>query len=127
MDIWDLFEQAELDSAAWSNDIARRDASQTADRLHTEVLRLEAKIDGLALVCQALWELVRQETGLQDADIAKKVAEVDLRDGKRDGRIMAKPVSCAKCGRPTPTRQRTCIFCGAPVEQGHIVEKPANR
>ena len=69
---------------------------------------------------------MRQETGLQVAGIAKKVAEVDLRDGNRDGRMMAKPVSCAKCSRPTPTRQRTCIFCAAPVEQGHIVEKPAN-
>jgi hypothetical protein len=127
MDIWDLFEQAEIDSAAWSNDIARRDASHPADRLHGEVLRLEAKIDGLALVCQALWELLRQETGLKDADIAKKMAEVDLRDGKRDGRIMGKAVNCAKCARPTPARQRTCVFCGAPVEQGHVVEKTPNR
>src|SRR5215831_6062935 len=123
MDIWDLFDQAESESAAWAGEAARREA----DRLHMEVLRLEAKIDGLALVAQALWELVRQETGLKDADIARKIDEVDLRDGRRDGRLMGQPVSCSKCGRPTPARQRTCMYCGAPVNQATSLAPPLIR
>jgi predicted Zn-ribbon and HTH transcriptional regulator len=117
MDIWDLFDQTEIDPSAGASDAARRDTSHTADRLQLEVLRLERKIDGLALVSQALWELVRQETGLKDTDIARKIEEVDLRDGRRDGRLLPQPVSCTKCGRPTPARQRTCMYCGAPVGQ----------
>ncbi len=124
IDIWDMFQQAQIDSASWKADSARRDASHASDRMHSEVLRLEAKIDGLALVCQALWEVVRQETKLNDADIAKKIEEIDLRDGKRDGRITGRPMKCTKCGRPTHTRQRACMYCGTPVDAGHLVEKP---
>ena len=124
IDIWDMFQQAQIDSATWKADSARRDATQASDRLHSEVLRLEAKIDGLALVCQALWELVRQETGLREGDIAKKIEEIDLRDGKKDGRITGRPLKCGKCGRPTHTRQRACMYCGETVGSGHIVEKP---
>lgn len=124
IDIWDMFQQAQVDSASWKADTARRDAVQASDRMHSEVLRLEAKIDGLALVCQALWEVVRQETDLTDADIAKKIEEIDLRDGKRDGRITGRPMMCTKCGRPTHTRQRACMYCGTLVVAGHLVEKP---
>jgi len=123
IDLWDLFQQAQIDSAAWKADAARRDAAQASDRLHSEALRLEAKIDALALICQALWELLRQETGLREAEIAKKIEEIDLRDGKKDGRITGRPLKCTKCGRPTHTRQRVCMYCGAPIADGHLVEK----
>ena len=122
-DLWDLYQQGQIDEAARNAELAKRDGIQVADRLHREVLRLESKIDTLALIAQASWELVRQETGLSDSDIGKKMAEIDARDGRIDGRITGTPTTCPKCARPANTRNRVCAFCGTPIEKGHIVEK----
>jgi hypothetical protein len=119
-DMWDIYQQAQIEGASRDAEFARRDAEHTAARLHVEVLRLESKLDGLALICQALWELVREKTTLGDADIEAKIKEIDLRDGRKDGRIAGRPTKCANCNRPTHTRQRVCMYCGMPIGQGHI-------
>jgi hypothetical protein len=103
---------------------AKRDVAQTSARLHKKGLRLEAKIDRLALISQALWELVRAKADLCDKDIEARIAEIDARDGRIDGRITGRPANCPKCARPVHTRHRVCLYCGAAVHDGHLVEKP---
>jgi len=60
-----------------------------------------------------MWELVSEQTGLADADLLKRMQEVDLRDGKADGKITPVPVDCSKCSRPVNPRRKTCMYCGA--------------
>jgi RNA polymerase subunit RPABC4/transcription elongation factor Spt4 len=122
-DLWDLYQQGQINSATETAEIAKRDGAHTADRLHREVLRLESKIDRLALIAQAQWELIRQKTGLSDKDIEARMAEIDVRDGRKDGRITGTPTTCPKCARPANTRNRVCPYCGTPIDKGHIVEK----
>jgi ribosomal protein L32 len=122
-DLWDLFQQGQIASARDTAEFAKRDAAQNADRLHKEVLRLDAKIDRLAIISQALWELVRDKTGVTEKDIEARIAEIDARDGRKDGKITGRPTTCPKCDRPAHTRHRVCPYCGAALDKGHIVEK----
>ena len=123
-DIWDIFQQEGIQTAAANAEIARRDVRHTAARVHADVLRLDSKVDGLALICQALWEVVREKTDLREEDIERKIREIDLRDGRKDGRMMGRPIACPGCNRPTHTRQRVCMYCGSALRDGRLVEKP---
>lgn len=120
-DFWDAFQQGQINSISSTADAAKRDVAHTAGRLQGEVVRLEAKIDKLALVSQALWELIRENTKLSDGDIERKIEEIDIRDGRKDGRMSGKPASCPKCNRPAHTRNRVCPFCGTALNRENVV------
>ena len=75
--------------------------------------QLQRKVDRLALLTHGMWELVRERTGLTAEDLCKKCDEIDLRDGKRDGRVQPPPTTCSACNRKTSTRFGHCMTCGA--------------
>ena len=114
---------------AIENDIdnAKRSSSEGpytgANRVGNEIARLESKIDGLALMTQALWEIIRDETHLSDDQIMRKVAEIDSRDGNRDGKMGGKPVKCPNCDRHGHTRQKVCMYCGEILGNPHIFDQ----
>ena len=74
----------------------------------------QARIDKLSLTCQALWEILRDNTGLTDEMLLQKVQEIDLRDGQADGKMSGAKVgsSCPKCSRPLNRKHRKCLYCG---------------
>lgn len=123
-DIWDVYQHGQIGDAARTAEAAQRDAQHTDARLQQEVLRLESKIDGLALICQALTEILRDSGGVSEASIEAKMKEIDDRDGRSDGRIAGKPTECPKCHRPAHTRQRVCMYCSTPIQAGMLVERP---
>jgi hypothetical protein len=108
--------------------ISRINAAQSvADRADskTEMLRehfrlLEDKIAGLALACQSLWEVIRDNTGITYEQLTAKMEEIDLRDGRADGKLSAVVETCSKCGRTTSRRRRVCLYCGAANEKGEV-------
>ncbi len=94
---------------------ARHKATGAQDeviRLRNEVENLRRQTDSLMLTVQALWELLRNEARLSDAELVEKVQEVDLRDGEADGRITASVVGCTACGRRSRSTRRQCVYCG---------------
>ena len=91
-------------------------ARRIEDR-HAELLRRHEK---MALVSQALLELVQERTGITDEELADKILEVDLRDGKADGKISAQVLNCPKCGRKVNSERPVCIFCGTAVATDHL-------
>ena len=97
-----------------ANDAARR--ANKAESLCEELLQRHEK---MALVCQALLEIVQERTGITDEDLEKKILEVDLRDGKADGRMKAQVTQCPECGRNVSSRRPVCIFCGTKAKTGH--------
>ena len=123
IDLWDVYQQGQIDAASANADAARDTAISAEERARREVARLEAKVDGLALVSQALWELVRERTSLTDADIRAKVSEIDERDGRVDGRLLGTPSNCEGCGRTVHTRQAACMYCGTAVHRKHVFER----
>lgn len=87
-------------------------ASPTDERL----VRAEADIERLLLLTEALWNVIKEEHGLEDDELVRRVLEVDLRDGRIDGRVGAKPPEdCPHCNRPVSSDRRYCLYCGEPV------------
>lgn len=99
---------------------ASRDASRAASRAESlagDVQFLEAKIDRMKLVTRALWEIVRDNTSITEAMLEAKVKEIDLRDGRADGRDGARAaMNCHACQRVIQRGMTKCQYCGA--EQG---------
>ncbi|MGK0185786.1 MAG: hypothetical protein ACI9R3_001567 [Verrucomicrobiales bacterium] len=48
---------------------------------------LDQHVKKLAMVNQALWEIVSKDQGYDNDKLLAKLAEIDLRDGKLDGRV----------------------------------------
>ena len=109
--IWDLYQ---------SHQIGRLDSRISdvqASRTHDEVARdaaigLEDKVDRLALICCALFELVQESSGISEEQLRKQIAEVDLRDGQQDNRITPRAKKCPKCDAMMSPKFRRCLFCG---------------
>jgi hypothetical protein len=79
-----------------------------------DFLVLEARVDALELACTAMWTLLKSRSGFTDEELAVAIRDVDLRDGKLDGKKASEPAVCQRCGRPMLTRSRTrCLWCGA--------------
>lgn len=108
--LWDLHQQTRIVTAQAQIDAANQNVESLQDRLAKTLERL----DNINLVTLALWELVGERLGLTVDQLRTKVAEIDLRDGVRDGRYMGSAPRCSECGREiAPWRQR-CMFCGHP-------------
>jgi hypothetical protein len=89
---------------------AARDAVRT---LTIRVEELERRIEALTLASQALWELAGGRLDLPEAAIAAKMQEIDLRDGRADGKVSTTPQVCSGCNRTTSGTRRRCVYCGA--------------
>lgn len=91
---------------------ANRSAEKTAER----TAELEEMVDRLVLACKAMWELLRDSAGLSESQFAEKVWEIDLRDGKLDGKSEAAPTTCPNCSRPNSARRQRCLYCATDLD-----------
>lgn len=73
---------------------------------------IDQRIDRLTLLCEAMWDLVCQTTGLTDEHLEHKLAQLDVTDGHRDLK-RAKTSTACSCGAMVPARSMVCQFCGA--------------
>ncbi len=92
-----------------------------AEALRDRNALLERRLEKLSLVCQALWTLVRDRTGVTEDDLAKRVQEVDLSDGKLDGRVGG-AVDCPSCKRRYARSRDRCLYCETPRKGGSSFE-----
>jgi hypothetical protein len=110
----------------WDSQQRYEDAQSAAERaqsksehLGAELKALQRQVDRMALACQAMWEIISENSDFKEEDLEKKMLEIDLRDGKSDGKIGASVLNCPSCGAKTNSRRPTCIICGAPVTSPH--------
>jgi hypothetical protein len=99
-----------------------RSAKLRLDALELHFAELERRTDRLAIACQALWELLREEAKIPEETVYAKMEEIDLRDGHADGRIGTTVVLCPSCGRPGNSKRGACLYCGKVNRGPHIVE-----
>ena len=92
------------------------EAKFTARDAQMKIRFLEQQCDKTLLVCEALWTLLREKHALTEEELIERVNQIDLTDGKLDGRVRRPPVQCPKCGRTTPKRFFQCIYCGAEIQ-----------
>lgn len=86
--------------------------NRTAAMLRTDIGELQDQVERLAMLNQAMWELIGERLHMTDADLERKAQEVDLRDGKADGKMSSHPLRCPECGRVSNSRHKKCLYCG---------------
>lgn len=89
-----------------------------ADEMHS----LQQKVEKLSLSCQAMWELIRDNTELTEEELFVKMTEIDLRDGKLDGRLGQQVLVCSNCGRKVSSKRSTCFYCGYALAKNSAFE-----
>ena len=91
-------------------------AKASVREVGTEVEKLQNDVSRLLLITEALWTLLKKQHGYSDEDLSTLVQEIDLRDGRLDGKTAkASPASCPKCGRVNSNKHSACIYCGSPL------------
>ena len=93
---------------------ARRHHTIRTERESSD-LKLEAisrRLDRAMLAVEALSEILRDRFGVTGEEIHARMDEIDLRDGKSDGRLAAGVVMCSTCDRPNSRQSRQCVYCG---------------
>jgi len=91
-------------------------AQQTARNAENATDVLKFDVERLLLITEALWTFIKQQHGYKDEDLAKLIAEIDMRDGKLNGRVTpSEPRTCPSCGRVLGKHRPNCIYCGKPV------------
>jgi hypothetical protein len=115
---WDISQQQQIGVAKE----AAADAQNRAQSAQELFLQMEKRVNRLSLLCQSMWELLRERAEFTDEQLSAKVLEVDLRDGRADGRITAQISDCPSCGRKTNSKRSTCIICGAELPRAHAFE-----
>lgn len=107
---WDAFQQTEI----IENRKRGSDAQIDANSALRSINELEEKVDRLSLLCHALFEELERTTGFSEAQLKEKMTQIDLRDGRSDGKY--DPVlgsDCPDCGRKVKKTRSNCFWCGA--------------
>lgn len=105
-----------------NTDTTAREAKDDARRAKTDILLIQNQIESLALTSQAMWELLRDNTKLTEKDIERKIGEIDLRDGRGDGKIGNSILKCENCNRNVSSTRRHCLFCGHQQTKDHVFD-----
>lgn len=113
--LWEAYQQTKIAGAERTAERAKTKADRYAD----DIADIRRQVNRLSLACQAMWELLRDHSDLSEKDIEARILEVDLRDGRADGKMAAQTLACPSCGRPTNSRRQICVICGAPVPRPH--------
>jgi len=93
------------------------DAKNMARQAHTEVTYLNQKVERLMMITEALWTILKETTEYTDEDLVEIIREIDLKDGKLDGKVAQEPPElCPKCKRVLQKNKKNCIYCGSEIE-----------
>ncbi|OPZ90776.1 MAG: hypothetical protein BWY74_02203 [Firmicutes bacterium ADurb.Bin419] len=84
-----------------------------------ELFLLLKKVEKLMMITEALWLILKETNNLTDEELKEKILQVDLKDGKLDGRVAANADGieyCPQCGQVLQKNKYVCIYCGAEIE-----------
>lgn len=108
-DMWDIYQHVQIGEIKATGETTKVKAIATRRDLEF----LEQKVAALSIACHALWELLSVGKGLTQADLERKIEEIDLRDGKLDGKLSLNIQVCSDCGHKLRPRFSYCFYCGA--------------
>lgn len=107
--LWDLYQHAQIKAA-------REDARDAVDAVGAksarEIADLRERVERLTLANMAMWSLVSERFGLTDAHLEQRMKQLDLSDGKLDGRVSGTAWTCSACKRAIAARHPRCLYCG---------------
>ncbi|MGL6162209.1 hypothetical protein [Microbulbifer sp.] len=110
---WDAFQQSQISDNQQRSSDAKNDAASAL----RSARELEDKVDRLSLLCHALFEELERTTGFSETQLKEKMIEIDLRDGKLDGKFdPSVGKSCPDCGHQIKRSRPNCFWCGASLQ-----------
>lgn len=109
--LWELYQQSKIRSANTSAESAARQAGDFRNALR----ELETRTDRLALTTMAIWAIMSEKLGVTEQELEDKITEIDLSDGKLDGKVRVETSACSACGRTLSKRHNKCMYCGQPA------------
>ena len=78
--------------------------------------QLEHDVERLLMITEAMWGFLKEQHGFSDEKLIQRVMEIDLEDGRLDGRVKkTAPMQCSSCERAVARRHVKCIYCGTPI------------
>lgn len=79
----------------------------------SDVRELQAQVDKLELVVEALWRQLKRHTELTEEDLIETISQIDLEDGVYDGKKTTKAFrECPGCQRRINKTHTKCFYCG---------------
>jgi hypothetical protein len=108
-----MFWMYELDARMNRAQMRADDATKAARRGEDRVATLERRIDALVLASVAMWSVLEEKLGVTEAELSARMREIDLKDGKLDGKLAGMVSACPSCGRVMSVRHPRCVYCGA--------------
>lgn len=114
-----MIEDVLFSSAVHLLDTQNRDGGESVSRAATDVRAqnefIQCDVEKLFMLTEALWTILKEKHGCTDAELVQRVQEIDLRDGKLDGKVAKVNPDCPKCGRKLMGKRPVCLYCGAEV------------
>lgn len=110
---WELFQNRRIEQAAQEAADAKTAATKHAENLRQDLQLLEQQVERLTLAVMAMAAILRDRQGISAEEIEAKVREIDLRDGRLDGKLSPSVKQCDACGRVNGPRRTACLYCGA--------------
>jgi len=104
-----------------SIECSRREAQRNHRALEQEIRELKQQVERLMLASLAMAEILRDQLGISAEVIEGKIREIDLRDGKLDGKLHPSAKPCGACGRISSPMHATCLYCGAPIPKDFLL------
>ncbi|MEZ5943435.1 MAG: hypothetical protein R3C18_18730 [Planctomycetaceae bacterium] len=87
-------------------------AANTGQRLEIELNGLKKQNQQLRLMCQALWELLRERAKFEDDALTSKMYDIQ----ERQKSAQKQQIPCDDCGRDNAANRQRCLYCGAELE-----------
>ena len=97
---------------------AGRNASRSAAQVRTQNEAIQRDMEKLFMITEALWSILKEQHGYTDEHLGQMIQDIDLRDGKLDGKVAKQQnPSCPGCGRTLMGKHPVCLYCGAVVDR----------
>jgi hypothetical protein len=116
LDIFDVYQHGKITQVG----ALQANTSERVTGVNERLKDLETRHERMKLVMAALWQLLKSHTGMTDADLKRYIEQVDLSDGKKDGKLSRAQgaMDCPDCKRRILKSAVTCVWCGANLTSG---------
>ena len=95
---------------------ARVDAMQAKSASRRAALKVDLlrdDVERLLMIVEALWSIVREQHDCTDDELLRRVTQIDMQDGRLDGRVApTEAPACPSCGRTMAKNRPRCLYCG---------------
>ncbi len=121
MDLYDLVQSNKIHHA----ELAAERAGNKVSGVDARVNELETRFNRLALINEALWELLKDRHEYTEEELRDWVTLTDLKDGQLDGRVRqtTTPLNCVKCNRVVSRAFARCMYCDEPAASGGTFDR----